>query len=427
MKDSIIKLFNLEPSELKDVEIVSTDYSVHAIITLQVKHQRCPACGCPTKRIHDYRKRTLTHAVINDVYTTLIFNQRRYRCTHCSHSFPETNPFAFPNRRISTYVVLRTMKMLRNPRMTFSQVADEVGLSVSSVCRIFDRFAGVTPISIPRCLCIDEIYAIKYRQKIYACVLVDMQTSQIYDLLPSRKKADLAGYFSRISKEERSKVEYVCMDMFQLYKDVAEVYLPDARICIDSFHVIQQINHAFNTIRIRVMKSFETTSEEYQLLKRFNWVLTKSSSRIDLYEPVDLHKYYYCFNSQYVTPQVIIDKMLSWSFELNAAYSMKEEYAYINLTSTPENAPARIDNFIAELLFYDIKELTGIARTLRHWKPEIINSFARVDGQRISNGPIESVNARIKVIKQNGNGYRNFERFRLRALYSLNENSSIKI
>ena len=50
-----------------------------------------------------------------------------------------------------------------------------------------------------------------------------------------------------------------------------------------------------------------------------------------------------------------------------------------------------------------------------------------VDGQRISNGPIESVNSRIKVIKQNGNGYRNFECFKLRVLYSLNDNSSIKI
>ena len=184
-----MKLFNLEPSELQDIEIVSTDFSVHAIITLRVKRQNCPNCGCTTKRIHDYNKRTLTHAVINDVYTNIIFNQRRYRCVNCDKSFPETNPFAFPNRRVSAYVILRVMKMLRNPRMTFSQVADEVGLSVSSVCRVFDRYAGVTPVAMPKCLCIDEIYAIKYKQKIYACVLVNMQTSQIYDLLPSRKKS----------------------------------------------------------------------------------------------------------------------------------------------------------------------------------------------------------------------------------------------
>ena len=67
MKDTIIKLFNLEPSELQEVEIVSTDHTVYAIITLNVKRQRCPACGCITKRIHDYSKRTLEHAIINDI------------------------------------------------------------------------------------------------------------------------------------------------------------------------------------------------------------------------------------------------------------------------------------------------------------------------------------------------------------------------
>ena len=427
MKDTIIKSFNLEPSELQDVEIVSSDFTVYAIVTLRIRHQRCPVCGCSTKRVHDYHKRTLTHSVINDVYTTIVFNQRRYRCVNCDKSFPEANPFAYPNRRTSKYVVLRVMKMLKNPRMTFTQVADAVGLSTSSVIRIFDKYAGVTPISLPTCLCIDEVYAIKYKQRIYACVLVDMQTSQIYDLLPTRKKADLSAYFSRISRDERCKVKYVCMDMFQLYKDVAEVYFPNAKLCVDSFHVVKLINYAFTTVRVRVMKSFETFSEEYQLLKHFNWLLSKNSSKLDLYEHIDLHKYYYCFDSQYVTPKVIIEKMLSWSYELNAAYSMKEEYAYINSTSTAENAEQRIDNFIAELVLYDVKELTNVARTLRHWKKEIVNSFDRVGGQRISNGPIESVNSRIKVIKQNGNGYRNFERFKLRVLYALNEDSAIKI
>lgn len=67
--------------------------------------------------------------------------------------------------------------------------------------------------------------------------------------------------------------------------------------------------------------------------------------------------------------------MLSWSHELNAAYSMKETYIYINSTFSSENGEKRIDNFIGELLLYDIRELTGVARTLRHWNKEIVNSI----------------------------------------------------
>lgn len=426
MKDTIIKLFNLEPSELEDVELISSDYSVNALVTMKVRHQHCPRCKSTTKTIHDYRPRALSHAIINDTYTNILFNQRRYRCTHCDKTFPEANPFAYPNRRVSNYLILRVMKMLKNPRATFSQVANEVGISASSVVRIFDKYAGITPIDMPTCLCIDEVYAIKYRQKIYACVLVDMQTSQIYDLLQSRKKADLSEYFSKISREERCKVKYVCIDMWKNYRDLAAVYFPEAKICVDSFHVVKLILHNFETIRIRVMKRFETTSEEYHLLKHYSWLLTHNSSRIKMDEYINLHRYYYLFDSQYVKPRVIIDKMLSFDFELLAGYSMKENYLYINSHSTTENIGARLESYIGELRMYDVKELTSTAKTLRFWKPEIINSFDRISGQRISNGPIESVNSRIKVIKQNGNGYRNFDRFRKRVLYSLNDSSGLK-
>ena len=55
MRDTIIKLFNLEPSDLEDVEVLSTDHTVYAIITLRARFQQCPECGCSTKRMHGYK------------------------------------------------------------------------------------------------------------------------------------------------------------------------------------------------------------------------------------------------------------------------------------------------------------------------------------------------------------------------------------
>jgi len=46
------------------------------------------------------------------------------------------------------------------------------------------------------------------------------------------------------------------------------------------------------------------------------------------------------------------------------------------------------------------------------------------DGRRVSNGILESKNARIKIILKNANGYRNFDRLRTRIMYSLNKNSA---
>lgn len=60
---------------------------------------------------------------------------------------------------------------------------------------------------------------------------------------------------------------------------------------------------------------------------------------------------------------------------------------------------------------------------LERWFPEIINFFIVVDGLRMSNGPMESLNSRIKRIIDNGFG---FSRFRNKVMYSLNKNEPIK-
>ncbi len=69
--------------------------------------------------------------------------------------------------------------------------------------------------------------------------------------------------------------------------------------------------------------------------------------------------------------------------------------------------------------------MNDFANTLINWKNEIVNSFLVVNtnGKTISNAIIENRNKSIKTIKRNGNGYTNWDRFRNRVLYSVNESS----
>ena len=48
-----------------------------------------------------------------------------------------------------------------------------------------------------------------------------------------------------------------------------------------------------------------------------------------------------------------------------------------------------------------------------------------MEHRRLSNGPIESLNSRVKIVLDNGYGYTNFNRFRNRLMYSLNYNEPI--
>ncbi len=132
------------------------------------------------------------------------------------------------------------------------------------------------------------------------------------------------------------------------------------------------------------------------------------------------------FKTKYQHATSLLNTMLSLNPELEIAYMLKDTYLQLNKRSTFENAAEKLDCFLEDLYTFNIPEFNSIGRTIKKWRQEIINSFDTYDGRRISNGPIESVNSRIKLIKGNANGYKNFDRFRKRVLYSLNSNSTIK-
>lgn len=49
----------------------------------------------------------------------------------------------------------------------------------------------------------------------------------------------------------------------------------------------------------------------------------------------------------------------------------------------------------------NLPEFIGVANTLKHWFPYIVNSFMKDEyNKRISNGRIEGSNNKIKVIKK---------------------------
>lgn len=68
--------------------------------------------------------------------------------------------------------------------------------------------------------------------------------------------------------------------------------------------------------------------------------------------------------------------------------------------------------------------MSGTANTIENWLEHICNSF--ID-KRFSNGFTEGLNNKIKVIKRVGFGYKDFDFFRLRLLYILNNKNMKKL
>ena len=62
---------------------------------------------------------------------------------------------------------------------------------------------------------------------------------------------------------------------------------------------------------------------------------------------------------------------------------------------------------------------------LKNWRQEIINSFNKINGFRITNGAMERVNRDVKTMFRLSFGSSNFERMRNRIMFAINKDSPI--
>lgn len=93
-------------------------------------------------------------------------------------------------------------------------------------------------IKLPIAMCIDEKH-FKTEHGKYVFVISDALNGKIIDMIESRKKEYLVKYFSKFSKEERDKVEFITSDMYEVYRDIKSMFFPKALYIIDKFHVVR--------------------------------------------------------------------------------------------------------------------------------------------------------------------------------------------
>lgn len=57
-------------------------------------------------------------------------------------------------------------------------------------------------------------------------MLINFKNGLVLDILPSRHKSDLRSYFRMIPEKEKLNVEYITMDLYDNYRDIAYHWLP---------------------------------------------------------------------------------------------------------------------------------------------------------------------------------------------------------
>lgn len=400
----------------------NTSYNIIELYLNKENNLVCPICGSKYVYVRG-SKISRTKTSFQDAPLVFVnVHRRTYVCDN-NHHFSQENPITPECRKMTAQFEVLILKDLKNINTNFKTIAKKYDVSSTYLIDLFDRKVDIKRQHLPQVLCIDEVYAKKLAKYSYCCVLYSPQLRKIIDVLDSRRKIDLVDYFAKIPIDEKNKVKFISMDLWDSYREIAKLCLPNAKISADPFHVVKNLTECFTKIRIAVMNKYVHLKKEkttyYWLYKKYWKFLLKDKSKLPN-GSIKVNKL-----GMEMTKDQIIDNMLSLSETLAKAYELKEEYRNFVATATLATAEDELDSLIIKFKDAHIPEYSKFINIMENWHDEIINSFNTINGHKITNGPMERVNRDIKQIFLSSYGSSNFTRMRNRIMYCINDDASI--
>ena len=259
----------------------------------------------------------------------------------------------------------------------------------------------------------------------YITVVIDHDRNQVVWVHKGKGREIIDLFFKELSEEQRATIKVVTGDGAQWISDSVKDYCPNATRCMDSFHVVEWINKALDSLRVSLYKRAQKELDRLEKLaekqsapgpdgKKKRGRPPKDKVTPEQLEQarttvkdLDKTKYPLGKNPENLTEnqQVKLELIENSYPELYKAYQMKEELRLILHLTDVDECTARLEEWITKARECDMKEFQSLAEKIDRNKEFIINTIR----MKMSNARIEATNNKIKLIIRRAFGFRNIQ------------------
>jgi transposase len=180
--------------------------------------------------------------------------------------------------------------------------------------------------------------------------------------------------------------------------------MPNAQVVADRFHVMTQINKEIDTQRKKEKRSYE------DLIKKEN-LLTHKNEYEQILSGIKNSKYSLLKNEDNLNEEQL-QKLIQVKYVspiLKEMHKLKEKIIKIfNQTHDWYTGVFKLGLWLSRAKKY----FPNSHNTIIRWFDEIIAYF----DNGTTNGTVEGINNKLKLIKRSAYGFRNFDNFRIRCL-----------
>lgn len=352
------------------------------VVRVRLRRQLvCSRCGCVGGAGYDQRLRRWRHLDVARRRCFLEYPLRRFACPGCRRVVSEAVPWARPRARFTR--AFEQLVAWLGQQSAFSVIGRLLRVTWRSVARIVSRVVAERPPRLEglKRIGVDEV---SYRRgRRFLTVVVDHDSGRVVWVGEGHSQQTLAGFFDELGPERTAALQAVSVDMWAGYLKALRTRAPQAAICIDPFHVVQQANKALETVRKQQWRRLQATGAPARWLQQTRWAVLKRPELL---------------NERQTDTLALLERE---NKPLYQAYLLKEQLRAIYTVTPPTAAAALLDNWLETASQSELPAFQRLARMLKRHRTGIQNAIEH----NLSNGRIEALNARIRLINHRSYGF----------------------
>ncbi len=402
----IIAFLGLQDVVIEDLKIFKKNLKIEVKVRQRRESCFCPRCGLQFDTVKDWDLKVLRGPPLGIYqHVTIKFMQMRGECGDCNRTAVASVDWIHPRFESMT--------------CGFAEVAGRLmeEITCEAVGRILDspsktmwqldqyRMVMLQYLKLPSDLDVshlaaDEVHfrtiAVKNRKGLFAKrwrpefvthVVCPKEGKVLFNAV-GRDSAALTTALSILSKGQKLSVEHFAVDMHEAFISVIKSECPNAKVCVDRFHLAQKVNEAFDKVRKAEFKKAKENKDQ------FNTGMLEPHRRFILVaREKDLSK----------AEQKLLDKLRRVNESIHTAMLLVE-YFHKALDKTS------IKTFRQTLITWyqvvresKLEAFLKLAKTIRRYRKNI-EAYIQ---SRLTTAAAEGLNNKIKVLKRMGYGYSN--------------------
>lgn len=342
----------------------------------------CGHCARRTRRVHSQRPpREWRDLSVRDQVLVLRYAPYRVRCPACGPRV-EYVPWAHKWQRITRALARALAELSR--RLSWQETATHYGVNWKTVATAVQRAVqwGLRhrrwkPLHF---IGIDEVSRRKGHR--YLTLVYDLARRCLVWIGENRDAATMQQFFAWLGRRRARAIQVVCCDMWAVYLDAIRTHLPQALVVFDRFHVVQHLNRAVDDVRRETWRQLRGADKV--AFKQTRWLWLKNPWNL---KPEERRR----LSALCRTNQPIV-----------RAYYLKEAFQRFWDYRSEGWARPYLKQWVWWASHSRLVPFQRFARLIREHVDGVL-AWTRL---WISNGALEGMNNKVKVISHRAYGFR---------------------